>query len=108
MLQQQTFKTEIERKVRRLPYVFRKLWKDWHFVFKEFANYVLQEKKKEVEETKESIVKAPAKIIKSEIREVEKSNEYYPTNLEVQHLKTCSEWIPESVMILLNHNAKTF
>ena len=70
-------------------------------MFKEFANYVLQEKKKEVEETKESIVKAPAKIIKSEIREVEKSNEYYPTNLEVQDLKTCPEWIPESLMILL-------
>ena len=70
--------------------------------FKEFANYVLQEKKKEeVEETKERIVKAAAKIIKSEIREVEKSNEYYPTNLEVQDLKTCSEWIPESLMILL-------
>ena len=69
--------------------------------FIEFANYVLQEKKKEVEETKESIVKAAAKIIKSEIREVEKSNEYYPTNLEVQDLKTCSEWIPESLMILL-------
>ena len=70
-------------------------------MFKEFANYVLQEKKKEVEETNESIVKAPAKIIKSEIREVEKSNEYYPTNLEVQDLKTCSEWIPESLIILL-------
>ena len=70
--------------------------------FKEFANYVLLEKKKEeVEETKESIVKAAAKIIKSEIREVEKSNEYYPTNLEVQDLKTCSEWIPESLIILL-------
>ena len=36
--------------------------------FKEFANYVLQEKRKEeVEETKESIVKAAAKIVKSEI-----------------------------------------
>ena len=69
---------------------------------KEFANYVLQKKKKEeVEETKDSIVKAAVKIIKSEIREVEKSNEYYPTNLEVQDLKTCSEWIPESLMILL-------
>ena len=56
---------------------------------------VLQEKKKkEVEETKESIVKAAAKTIKLEIREVEKSNEYYPTNLEVQDLKACSEWIP--------------
>ena len=75
MLQQQTFKTEIERKVRRLSYVFRKLWKDWH-CFKEFANYELQEKKKEeVEEMKESIVKAAAEIIKSEII-VEKSNEY--------------------------------
>ena len=70
--------------------------------FKEFANYVLQEKKKEeVEETKERIVKAAVKIIKSEIREVEKSKEYYPTNLEVQDLKTCLEWIPESLMILL-------
>ena len=69
---------------------------------KEFANYVLQKKtKEEVEETKESIVKAAAKIIKSEIREVEKFNEYYLTNLEVQDLKTCSEWIPESLMILL-------
>ena len=57
----------------------------------EFANYVLQEKKKKEVETKESVVKAAAKIIKSETREVEKSNEYYPTNLEVQDLKTCSE-----------------
>ena len=69
--------------------------------FKEFANYVLQEKKKEeVEETKQSIVKAAAKIIKPEIKEVEKSNEYYPTNLEIQDLKICSEWIPDSLMIL--------
>ena len=44
---------------------------------------------------------AAAKIIKPEIREVEKSNKYYPTNLEVQDLKTCSEWIPESLMTLL-------
>ena len=67
-----------------------------------FANYVLQEKtKEELEETKESIVKAAAKIIKLEIREGETSNEYYPTSLEVQDLKTCSEWIPESLMILL-------
>ena len=33
---------------------------------------------------------------------MEKSNEYYPTNLEVQDLKTCSEWIPESLIILLD------
>ena len=32
---------------------------------------------------------------------MEKSDEYYPTNLEVQDLKTCSEWIPESLIILL-------
>ena len=77
--------------------------------FKEFANYVLQEKKKEkVEETKESIVKAAAKIIKSEIREVEKSNEYYPTNLEVQDSKTYSECIPESHDFVENHNAEPF
>ena len=70
--------------------------------FKEFANYVLQEKKNvDVEETKETIVKVAAKIIKSEIREVEKFNEYYPTNLEIQDLKTFSEWIPESLLILL-------
>ena len=70
--------------------------------FKEFANYALQQKKREeAEETKESIVKAAAKIVKSEIREVEKSNKYYPTNLKVQDLKTCSEWILESLMILL-------
>ena len=70
--------------------------------FEEFANYVLQEKKKEeVEEMKESVVKAAAKIIKSEIREGEKSDEYYSTNLEVQDLKTCSEQISESLMILL-------
>ena len=32
---------------------------------------------------------------------MQKFNEYYSTNLEVQDLKTCSEWIPESLMILL-------
>ena len=65
-------------------------------------------KRKEVEETKESIVKAAAKIIKSEIREVEKSNEYYPTNLEVQDSKTYSECIPESHDFVENHNAEPF
>ena len=33
---------------------------------------------------------------------MEKSDKYYPTNLEVQALKTCSEWIPESLIILLD------
>ena len=33
---------------------------------------------------------------------MEKSDKYYPTNLEVQDLKTCSEWIPESLIILLD------
>ena len=70
--------------------------------FKDFANYVLREKKKEKEEdTKESIIKAAAKIIKSEIREIKKSNNYYPTNLEVQDLEACLEWIPDSLRILL-------
>ena len=32
---------------------------------------------------------------------MKKSNEYYPINLEVQDLKTCLQWIPESLMILL-------
>ena len=39
--------------------------------FKEFANYVLQENnKEEVEETKESIVKAAAKIIKLNLQNI--------------------------------------
>ena len=32
---------------------------------------------------------------------MENSDEYYSTNLEVQNLKKCSEWVPESLMILL-------
>ena len=32
---------------------------------------------------------------------MEKSNEYYPRNLEVEDLGTCLEWIPKSLMFLL-------
>ena len=41
--------------------------------FKEFASFVVQEKKKQKEETKKDIIKAAARIIRSEIREVKKS-----------------------------------
>ena len=64
-------------------------------------HYCRKREKKQKKRKRESIVKAVAKIVKSEIREVEKSNKYYPTNLKVQDLKTCSEWVPESLMILL-------
>ena len=45
MLQQQTFTTEIERKVQRLSYVFRNCGMTDILCFKEFGIYVLQEKK---------------------------------------------------------------
>ena len=102
MLQQQMFKKEMKEKYGDCLTLSERCGRTDILYFKEFANYVLQEKKNvDVEETKETIVKVAAKIIKSEIREVEKFNEYYPTNLEIQDLKTFSEWIPESLLILL-------
>ena len=53
--------------------------------FKEFANFVVQEKKKQKEETKKDI-KAAAKIIRSEIREVKKTIDFYPTVDEIQNI----------------------
>ena len=68
---------------------------------KEFANFVVQEKKKQKEETKKDTIKAAAKIIRSEIREVKKTNDFYPTVDEIQNINEGFEWIPESLKSFL-------
>ena len=67
---------------------------------KGFANFVVQEKKKQKEETKKDIIKAAAKIIRSEIREVKKTNDFYPTVDEIQNNEGF-EWMPESLKSFL-------
>ena len=69
--------------------------------FKEFASFVVQEKKKQKEETKKDIIKAAAKIIQSEIREVKKTSDFYPTVDEIQNINEGFEWISESLKSFL-------
>ena len=59
--------------------------------FKEFAISIVREKKKEQNVTEESIIEAAAKIRRSEIREIPKSNEQYPKNIEIQDIEKTSE-----------------
>ena len=60
------------------------------------------EKKKQKEESKESIIIAAVKII-NELRELRKDNKVYPTFEELQSSESQKEWVPESLQLLLQY-----
>ena len=48
-------------------------------MFQRHGLYILFEQKRKTGETKESIITAAAKLIKTELRDLEKMNNVYPT-----------------------------
>ena len=71
--------------------------------FKDMVSYVLFEKKKKKEETKESIIIAAAKIIKAELRDLDKDNQVYPTMEELRTPELQKEWVSDSLQLLLRY-----
>ena len=71
--------------------------------FREMANYILKEKKKNSNESKEDVIIAAAKIIKADIRELSKSNETYPTTDDISKYEEGMNWISESLKLLLSY-----
>ena len=67
------------------------------------ANYIIKRKKKKQDETKSDIIMAAAKIIKTEIRELTKSNGVYSTTEEIASSDKGNEWVPESLKLLLSY-----
>ena len=60
--------------------------------------------KKKTHETKKDIITAAAaKIIKAELRELNKPIDTYPTIHDIEDIETNKEWIPESLQLILTH-----
>ena len=59
--------------------------------------------KKKTEETKRDIITVAAKIIKAEIRDLNKPPDTYPTIHEIEDSEKNKEWVPESLQLLLTH-----
>ena len=65
------------------------------------VDYIIRNLKEEGLTTKENVVKAAAKIVKEEIREMNYSKEFYPS---VDDILDGEKWVPESLknfMVLL-------
>ena len=60
-------------------------------------------RKKQKEESNESIIIAAAKIIKEELRELRKDNQVYPTFEELRSYESQKGWVPESLQLLLQY-----
>ena len=71
--------------------------------FRDMVSYILLEKKKKAEELKDSIIIAAAKIIKAELRDIDKDNKVYPTTEEIRSTQSQKEWVPESLQLLLSY-----
>ena len=71
--------------------------------FRDMASYSLYEQKKKTGETKESIVTAAPKLIKAELRDLDKLNKVYPTFDQLSNIKDQKQWVPESLQLLLSY-----
>ena len=66
--------------------------------FNRMTDYILRELKEQGSDTKTSVIRAAAKIIKEEIREMNFTTDHYPT---VHDLKENEKWVPDSLLMLM-------
>ena len=67
------------------------------------ALYVLYEQKMKARETKESIITTVTKLIKAELRDLDKMNKVYSTFDELFDIKDQKEWVPKTLQLLLGY-----
>ena len=59
--------------------------------FRDMGAYILYKEKGKTEQTKESIITAAAKLIKAELRDLDKMNKVYPTFDELSSIEDQKE-----------------
>ena len=69
--------------------------------FRHMTDLILSEMKKKEQQTKEDIIIAAAKLVKEDIREIEKTIDHYPTTDDITDDEKSNEWIPESLQTFL-------
>ena len=74
--------------------------------FKDMASYIINDKwhserKENIEEEEERIVRAAAKIIRAEIRENIYDAKSYPTNEDIANVNQGKKWIPHYLQTFL-------
>ena len=78
--------------------------------FRNMTDQILSDLKKEEQQTKMDIIIAAAKLVKEDIREIEKTIDYYPTIDDITDEDRDNEWVPESLRtflrILISSNLK--
>ena len=65
--------------------------------------YISYEQKRKAGETKEPIITAVAKLIKAELRDLDKMNKVYSTFDELFDIKDQKEWVPKTLQLLLSY-----
>ena len=71
--------------------------------FRDRASHIIYKLKNKPVETKEDVIIAAAKIIRSELRELRKTIDEYPALEYIKNLDKNREWIPESLQLLLHY-----
>ena len=71
--------------------------------FRDMTSYIFWKMKKNQVQTKDFIIIAAAKLIKAELREIDKTNEIYPTLEEISSSTRQEEWVPGSLQLLLSY-----
>ena len=91
----QNFRSKLKARYKDHVYFFQSAGCKGELVcFKDMADYILRNLKEEGPATKENVVKAAAKIVKEEIREINYSKEFYPS---VDDIIDGEKWVPDSL-----------
>ena len=69
--------------------------------FKQMSKFFMEEFMKMKERTPVDMIRAAAKIIKSDIREMPIDKTFYPSLIEIRNLDYQAEWVPDSLQLLL-------
>ena len=70
--------------------------------FRNMTDRILHEMKTKDHQTKEDIIIAAAKLVKEDIRELDKNTDFYPTVDDIKDEENANPWVPESLKIFLN------
>ena len=93
------FRQKLKDRYQDHVYFFSDTGRPYIVCFKDMTNFIIRNMIK-TNETKESVISAAAKMIRSEIRNMNVSKSYYPS---VSEIEDSEKWIPESLEILLGH-----
>jgi len=94
-------KTKLIEHYKEHVYVFKSDGRSDIVGFKHMSGFFMEEFMKKTNQTSTDMIMAAAKVIKSDIREIQKDKTVYPSLLEMKDFEYESEWVPESLQIFL-------